>query len=158
SEPRRRPDRVDSGDSGSSLTSARPVEGVDQAIVVRDESVVLFGERAAPPVEGVVLCDEVRAPGVDLTPEIGELGVEATDLGCTGLELRAGAVEPGLQRLALAPGPGLVLGVELRLRALDVRLPRPPRGVDRLLEIRAGYGRPRRLQARLHRVRALQVD
>src|SRR5262249_14256580 len=53
---------------------------------------------------------------------------------------------------------GLVLGVELRLRALDVRLPRPPRGVDRLLEIRAGYGRPRRLQARLHRVRALQVD
>src|SRR5213593_1506028 len=99
--------------TGRSRSPARPVEGVDQAIGVRDESVVLLRERATPPGEGVVLRDEVRAPGVDLTPEVGEVGVEAPDLRVHGLELRAGAVEPGLQRLALAPGPGLVLGVEL---------------------------------------------
>src|SRR4029453_16005459 len=51
---------------------ARPVEGVDQAIGVRDEPVVLLRERAAPPGEGVVLRDEVRAPGADLAPKIGE--------------------------------------------------------------------------------------
>src|SRR5216684_5251935 len=141
--------------TGRSRSPARPVEGVDQAIGVRDEPVVLLRQPAAPPGEGVVLRDEVRAPGIDLTPEVSELGVEAADLRVHGLEPRAGAVEPGLQRLALAPGPGLVLGVELRLRALDVRLLGPPLGVDRLLEVRAGHGRPRRLQARLHRVRAL---
>src|SRR5213078_4678303 len=86
--------------------------------------------------EAVVLRDEVGAPGVDLTSEVGELGVEAADLRLHGLELRAGAVELSLQRPALASGPGLVLGVELRLRALDVRLLGPPRGVDRLLEVR----------------------
>ena len=85
-----------------------------------------------------MLRDEVRAPGVNLTPKIGELGVEAADLRVHGLEPRAGAVEPGLQRLALAPGLRLVSGVELRLRALDVRLLGPPRGVDRLLESAQG--------------------
>jgi hypothetical protein len=50
-----------------------------------------------------VLRDEVRAPDVDLTPKIGELGVEAADLRVHGLEPRAGVVEPGLQRLTLAP-------------------------------------------------------
>src|SRR5882672_11095176 len=96
--------------TGRSRSPARPVEGVDQAIGVRDESVVLLCERAAPPGDGVVLRDEIRAPGVDLTAEVGELGVEAADLRLHGLGLRAGAVEPGLQRLALAPGPGLVRG------------------------------------------------
>src|SRR5882762_4846472 len=48
--------------------------------------------------------------------------------------------------------------MELRLRALDVRLLGPPRGVDRLLDVCAGRGDPRRLYARLHRVRAFQVD
>ena len=43
-----------------------------------------------------MLRDEVRAPGVDLTPKICELGVEAADLRVHGLEPRAGAVEPGL--------------------------------------------------------------
>src|SRR3989442_3125251 len=79
-----------------SRSPARPVEGVDQAIGVRDEPVVLLRERAAPPGEGVVLRDEVRAPGVDLTAKICELGVEAADLRVRGLEPRAGAVEPGL--------------------------------------------------------------
>src|SRR5207244_9848100 len=114
--------------------------------------------RARPAGEGVVRGDEVRARGVDLTSKIGELGVEAADLRVDGLEPRAGAVEPSLQVLALAPGRGLVHGVELRLRALDLRLLGPPLGVDRLLEVRAGNGRPRRLHARLHRLRALQVD
>src|SRR3989475_12543079 len=90
--------------TGRSRSPARPVEGVDQAIGVRDEPVVLLRERAAPPSEGVVLRDEVRAPGVDLTPKICELGVEAADLRVHGLEPRAGAVEPSLQVLALAPG------------------------------------------------------
>src|SRR6266850_1165581 len=84
----------------ASRSPARPVEGVDQAIGVRDEPVVLLRERAAPPGEVVVLRDEVRAPGVDLTPKICELGVEAADLRVHRLELRAGAVEPGLERLA----------------------------------------------------------
>src|SRR5256885_1422271 len=66
--------------TGRSRSPARPVVGVDQAIGVRDEPVVLLRERAAPPGEGVVLRDEVRAPGVDLTPKICELGVEAADL------------------------------------------------------------------------------
>jgi len=39
-----------------------------------------------------VLRDEVRAPGVDLTPKICELDVEAPDLAPTG-STRAGAVE-----------------------------------------------------------------
>src|SRR5438552_11721435 len=81
---------------GRSRSPARPVEGVDQAIGVRDEPVVLLRERAAPPGEGVVLRDEVRAPGVDLMPKICELGVEAADLRVHRLEPRAGAVEPGL--------------------------------------------------------------
>src|SRR4029077_14176126 len=89
---------------------ARPVEGVDQAIGVRGEPAVLLPERAAPLGEGVVLRDEVCAPGVDLTPKIGELGVEAADLRFHRRELRAGAVEPGLHRLALAPGRGLRFG------------------------------------------------
>jgi hypothetical protein len=115
--------------TGRARSPARPVEGVDQAIGVRDEPIVLLRERAAPPGEGVVLRDEVRAPGVDLTPKIGELGVEAADLRVHGLEPRAGVVEPGLQRLTLAPGRGLVHGVELRLRALDVSLLSPPLGM-----------------------------
>ena len=66
-----------------------------------------------------MLRDEVGAPGVDLTPKICELGVEAADLRVHGLEPRAGAVEPGLQRLALAPGR----------RLKGVRRP-APRGPD----------------------------
>src|SRR2546426_12046646 len=85
-----------SGRPGRSRSPARPVEGVDQAIGVRDEPVVLLRERATPPCEGVVLRDEIRAPSVDLTPKICELGVEAADLRAHGLEPRAGAVEPGL--------------------------------------------------------------
>src|SRR5262249_7851842 len=81
---------------------ARPVEGVDQAIAVRGEPVVFLRQRAAPPGEGVVLRNEVRAPGLGLTPKICELGIEAADLRLYGLELCANAVEPGLQRLALA--------------------------------------------------------
>ena len=42
-----------------------------------------------------MLRDEIRAPSVDLTPKICELGVEAADLRAHGLEPRAGAVEPG---------------------------------------------------------------
>src|SRR5262245_54877604 len=101
---------------------AGPVEGLDQAGGVCDEAVVLLRERMAPLGEGVVLHDEVAAPALDPTPKIGQLGIEAPDLRVHGLELCARAVEPGLQRLALAPGRGLVLGVELGLRALEVRL------------------------------------
>src|SRR5437773_11509453 len=79
-----------SGRPGRSHSPARPVEGVDQAIGVRDEPVVLLRERAAPPGEGVVLRDEIRAPGVDLTPKVGERGVEAADLGVHGLETAGG--------------------------------------------------------------------
>jgi hypothetical protein len=45
---------------------------------VCDEPVVLLRERAAPPGEGVVLRDEVRAPGVDLTRKIGAVVVPRT--------------------------------------------------------------------------------
>src|SRR5258708_1335186 len=105
-----------------SRSPARPGEGVDQAIGVGGEPAVLLRGRAAPLQEGVVRRDGIRAPGVDLTPKICELGVEAADPRVPGLERRGGAVEPRLQRLALAPGRGLVRGVELRLCALDLRL------------------------------------
>jgi hypothetical protein len=41
-----------------------------------------------------VLRDEVRAPGVDLTPKLSQFGVDATDLSIHGLEPRAGVGEP----------------------------------------------------------------
>src|SRR5689334_2823576 len=66
--------------------SARPVQRVDQAIGVRDEPVVLLRELAALSGERVVLRDELGPPGVDLTPKIGELGIEAVDLRVHGLE------------------------------------------------------------------------
>src|SRR5262249_57043309 len=79
-----------------SSSPARPVERLDQAVGVRDESIVLVRERAAPPGNGVVVRDEIRAPGVDLTPKIGQLGVEATDLRVHGLEPSAGVVQARL--------------------------------------------------------------
>ena len=90
-----------------------------------------------------MLRDEVRAPDVDLTPKIGELGVEAADLRVHGLEPRAGVVEPGLQRLTLALA--VVSSTAWNSAcARDVRLLGPPLGVDRLLEVRAGRSsRPR---------------
>src|SRR5207244_5079398 len=97
-------------------------------------------------------------PGVALRSKACGPGAGAADPRAPGLEPRGGAVEPSLQVLALAPGRGLVHGVDLRLRALDLRLLGPPLGVDRLLEVRAGNGRPRRPHARLHRLRALHVD
>jgi hypothetical protein len=60
-----------------------------------------------------VLCDEVRAPGVDLTPKICE-GCRA---GGSPRPPARGRRRAGLQRLALVPGRGLVHGVGLRLRA-----------------------------------------
>src|SRR5262249_60439059 len=96
SQSRRRPDRVDPGDPRPRLTSARPVEGVDQAIGVGDESVVLLGKRAAPLGDGVVLRDEVGAPGDDLTPEAGELGIYTAEVRVHGLDPGAGGRKPRL--------------------------------------------------------------
>jgi hypothetical protein len=65
------------------------------------------------------LCCATRSarPASSLTPKLCEFVAEAEDLRVHGLEPHAGAVQPGLQRLALARGRGLVHGVELRLCA-----------------------------------------